>query len=137
MKTIALPSLPLETQTYQSSVDEMGTQLIDNQWLTGLSIGLIHPDGIEFYNYGVQDTVHQTPVSRNSIYEIGSVTKVFNSTLLAHLTIDSTITLDQPCKVGSFKIGSTHKRRCANLSTSLSTHTSGLPRLQLTLPRPI
>ena len=40
MKTIALPSLPSETKTYQNSVDEMGKQLVDNQWMTGLSIGL-------------------------------------------------------------------------------------------------
>ena len=46
--------------------------------MTGLSIGLIHPSGIESYNYGVQNTTDNTPVSKNSIFEIGSVTKVFN-----------------------------------------------------------
>ena len=130
MKTIALPSLPSETQTYQNSVDEMGRQLIDNQWMTGLSIGLIHPNGIEFYNYGVQDTVNQAPVSRNSIYEIGSATKVFNSTLLAHLTIDSTITLDQPLQSWILQDWELPTKDDVQISAlHLSTHTSGLPRL--------
>ena len=132
MKPITLPELPIETQTYKSEVDRMGNQLIEDNWMTGLSIGLIHPSGIEFYNYGVQNTIDKTPVSKNSIFEIGSVTKVFNSTLLAELTVDSPITLEQPLQEWVLQDWNLPSQDDVQISAlHLSTHTSGLPRLPM------
>ena len=132
MKPITLPALPVETQTYKTEVDRMGNQLIEDNWMTGLSIGLIHPSGIEFYNYGVQNTIDNTPVSKDCIFEIGSVTKVFNATLLAELTVDSPITLEQPLQEWVLQDWILPSQDDVHISAlHLSTHTSGLPRLPM------
>jgi CubicO group peptidase (beta-lactamase class C family) len=59
-------------------------------------------------------------------FEIGSITKVFTSTILASLVLDETIKLDEPIK--SFL--KTRKKDIKKITfKQLSNHTSGFPRL--------
>ena len=86
--TIVYEALPKEVQIYKDSVDEYATPLMEQGWMTSLSIGLIHSGGVEFYNYGVHRKGSTQAPTKDSIYEIGSVSKVLTATLLAegHIT---------------------------------------------------
>jgi len=120
----------LEVQTFKKDVDVLGEQLIQDGWMTSLSIGLIHPGGIEYYNYGVLNKDTKMAPTKESIYEIGSVSKVFTCLLLAEKVQKEEIALDAPIQdwalqdwllpfVDETYISAKH----------LCTHSSGLPRL--------
>ena len=91
-----------------------------------LALALI-VDGQEYY-YGVtrsKDTVH-TIENSDRIFEIGSITKVFTSTILAQLVQEDVLNLDD--KVGDFLPFDLNDSIKISLS-QLATHTSGLPRM--------
>lgn len=54
------------------------------QQIPGMSVA-ISVDGEHFiYHYGVQSKQTQVPVSNNTLYEIGSLSKTFTATLAAY-----------------------------------------------------
>lgn len=64
--------------------------------------------------------------NRNSIFEIGSISKVFTSTLLAKFVVDGTIDLDE--SINSYLPFELHNNTQITF-LNLSNHTSGLPRM--------
>lgn len=93
------------------------------------AIGIIDKNGERYYNFGTK-TINGTPVDEHTIYEIGSITKVFTATLLAQNVIDGKMKLDDPIKnylPQEVKVP-THGTKEITLG-NLSDHTSGLPRM--------
>lgn len=94
---------------------------------TELSIAIIKgKDNIEYQGFIKKDTLFEPKENHQSVFEIGSVSKVFTSTLLAYKVQEGKLDLDQPAKSllpfslkGNPKITLQH----------LANHTSGLPRL--------
>ena len=86
----------------------------------------VHRDGRTFFfNYGLADRAQQRPVTSDSLFNLGSVRKVLDVTLLAHAVKRGEITLDDPVgkyivelQQGSYTRGVTLRQ--------LATHTSGL-----------
>ncbi len=78
---------------------------------------------------GAQTLVHATrPVSCDSLFQIGSVTKVFTALLLADAVARSEVTLDTPL-AAVLPETPTSKSGVPVTLGHLATHTSGLPRL--------
>ncbi len=75
-------------------------------------------------------TVDETEVGADTLFEIGSMTKVFTSLLLADMVFDGTVSLDDPV-VRYLPEGSTVPQRNGREITlrNLSQQDSGLPRL--------
>jgi len=104
--------------------------LVDkNNTNTAIAIGLIDRNGTQFYGHGkMSNTNTSTTVDENTIFAIGSITKVFTTTLLADMTNKGLFKLDDPIekylpsnvKVPQYK---GHKISIEDLAT----HTSGLP----------
>ena len=95
-----------------------------------LSIAIIN-NGISKF-IGVKITEDTLLIYDNShkAFEIGSITKVFTSTILASLVLDKTIKLDQPIK----SLLKTRKKDIRKITfKQLSNHTSGFPRLPTNL----
>ena len=128
--TIVYEPLPKEVQRYKEPVDEYAAPLIEQGWMTSLSIGLIHAEGVEFYNYGVHRKGSNQVPTKDSIYEIGSVSKVLTATLLAEGHITRGIPLDKPIRTWSLKDWTFPQKDDVEITAlQLATHTSGLPRL--------
>lgn len=78
-------------------------------------------DGVAVWRDGIVST--RGEVRRDTVFEIGSVTKTLTGTLLATLALDGTVGLEDevgrylPCSAPSITL------------LDLATHTSGLPRL--------
>ncbi len=94
-----------------------------------IAIGIIDEKGARYFNFGKMRKDGQA-VDEHTIYEIGSITKVFTAILLAQQIIKGTVSLDEPIDPylpedvvipvqGSDKI----------TFGNLSDHTSGLPRM--------
>ncbi|BDS09989.1 serine hydrolase domain-containing protein [Aureispira anguillae] len=93
---------------------------------TELSIAVINGEQITFYGFIKKETGFEPKENKNSIFEIGSITKVFTSTLLADQVVKGKIKLEQTIKKSlPFKL----KGRPKITFKTLANHTAGLPRL--------
>lgn len=93
---------------------------------TQLSIAVIHNGKTNYYGViKVNDTI-KPAINQNRVFEIGSITKVFTSTVLAALVEDKKLKLtDEINTYYSFPFKENIKISFENLAN----HTSGLPRL--------
>jgi len=81
-----------------------------------------------FFNYGMADDAQNRQVTADSIFNLGSVGKVFATTLLAQAVKHGELSLDDP--VGKYVTelqGGGDIRRIT--LGQLASHTSGLPRV--------
>lgn len=93
---------------------------------TELAFAVIEGDEVSFYGFIKKDSTFEVKENANAIFEVGSITKVFTSTLLAHQVVNKKMKLDQLVKKSlPFKLKGNPKITLE----SLSNHTSGLPRL--------
>lgn len=80
--------------------------------------------------YGYRDQTHSCPVDGNTLFEIGSITKVFTTLTLVNLVQQGTLKLDDPISRLLPDAVKTPTRNGQEISlVNLATHTSGLPRL--------
>jgi serine-type D-Ala-D-Ala carboxypeptidase/endopeptidase len=91
-------------------------------------LGLVDPNGTQLYGYGNSSEANNSTVNQNTIFAIGSNTKVFTPILLAEMVENGRIKLNDPIEkylpynvtVPEYNV---HKITVENLAT----HTSGLP----------
>ena len=102
---------------------------IENEFNPSIALGIVDKNGSRFYNFG-KTSSDGKPVDEHTIYEIGSISKVFTATLLAQQVIEGAVSLNDPInqylpsKIKVPVLGS-NEITLGNLSD----HTSGLPRL--------
>ena len=92
----------------------------------GLAVGIIDRGERSTYGFGETRDGQCTSPDGRTLYEIGSITKVFTTTLLATLVVEKGLALQQP--VREFLPEAPALPPSITLQ-SLATHTSGLPRL--------
>lgn len=120
---LSLFSLKSTAQTPAELVEKYGKKFPKH---TELSIALIHGDEVTFYGFIKKDSSFQSIDNASSIFEIGSITKVFTASLLAHEVSQNKIKLSQLVKKSlPFKLKGNPKITLQHLAN----HTSGLPRL--------
>ncbi len=71
----------------------LGTQFVADGRADGVSIAVVKNGQPHFYNFGTTTRGKDSPPTENSVYEIGSVSKVFNALILAHAVIEGKIHL--------------------------------------------
>jgi D-alanyl-D-alanine-carboxypeptidase/D-alanyl-D-alanine-endopeptidase len=104
---------------------------IDGAWKgVGIVVGVIEPKGTRVVAYGSLDQGDKRPLDGNTIFEIGSVTEVFTSLLLADMVQRGEVALADPvAKYLPAGVNVPEYRGRRITLEDLSTHTSGLPRL--------
>lgn len=104
---------------------------IDQEHRTvGIVAGLIDPAGRRIISYGTTEKGGARQVDGDTLFEIGSVTKVFTSLLLTDMARRGEVALDDPV-AKYLPAGTKVPERGGKQITlvDLATHTSGLPRL--------
>lgn len=96
----------------------------------GLVVGVIEPEGARVVSFGTLSVDEDTPVDGDTLFEIGSVNKVFTTLLLADAVERGEVALDQPV-AELLPEGVTMPERDGRQITllDLATYRSGLPRL--------
>lgn len=67
--------------------------LMRQQGITGLSVAVIHQGQVQYFNYGLASRETQQPVSENTLFEVGSVSKTFAATLAGYAQATGKLTL--------------------------------------------
>jgi CubicO group peptidase (beta-lactamase class C family) len=119
-----------------SEVHKILVQRIDDwRQSIGIVVGLIDSNGQRIIAYGKPDQKDTRTVDADTVYEIGSVTKVFTSLLLADMVERGEVSLSDPV-VKYLPAGVKVPERGGRVITlaDLATHTSGLPRIPTNLP---
>jgi len=105
-------------------------QRVEEKRAAGIVVGLLEPDGrTRVVAYGDAGR-SQPPLDGNSVFEIGSITKVFTGTVLAQLVNEGRVKLDDPVQMylpPGVKVPS-RNGKAITLGT-LSSQNSGLPRM--------
>jgi D-alanyl-D-alanine-carboxypeptidase/D-alanyl-D-alanine-endopeptidase len=99
-----------------------------NRTHAAIVIGIVDPNGTQFYSNGKMSKANNSTVNQNTIFAIGSNTKVFTITLLADMVQDGLIKLNDPIDKyfpSNVKVPQYNGHKIT--FEDLATHTSGLP----------
>ncbi len=125
-------SLTIQAQspTISEAVKENIKFRVDNGVNTGIVVGIVTPEGTEYFSYGVKSLKTNELVDENSVFEIGSISKTFTGLLLADMVEKGELNLDDPLQ-SILPEGITAPTRNGESIKlyQLSTHTSSLPRI--------
>src|SRR5215510_10064599 len=94
----------------------------------GIVVGLVDEKGMRVISYGKPSQTSNQTLNGDSVFEIGSVTKVFTAILLADMVERGEVSLNDPISKYLPKSVKTPTRDGKEITLlHLTTHTSGLP----------
>jgi len=111
-------------------IDEIAKPYLDQHVIVGMAVGVLKDGKAQVYGYGRNAAGGEDVPDSGTVFEIGSVSKVFTGALLALLARDKSVRLDQPV-AELLPEGVTVPERGGKQITllHLTTHTSALPRM--------
>jgi serine-type D-Ala-D-Ala carboxypeptidase/endopeptidase len=122
---------PATTFEITDNLKQLIRTLIDNGTNAAMVIGLVDQNGTQFYGYGkTSNATNATTVNENTLFDIGSITKTFTTTILADMVKNGTVNLDDPVEKylpPTVRVPTYNGNKIT--LEDLATHTSGLPDL--------
>lgn len=113
------------TDQIKALIDE---RIDKNKTNAAMVIGFIDPNGTQFYGHGKISNTSNTIVDQNTVFSIGSITKVFTTTLLADMVNKGFVNLEDPIdKYLPANVTVPQYKDHKITIEDLATHTSGLP----------
>jgi D-alanyl-D-alanine-carboxypeptidase/D-alanyl-D-alanine-endopeptidase len=118
--------IPSDEQIHDILVERLDHQRLG----VGIVVGVIDRNGARTFSHGVASRCDGRPVDSDTVFEIGSITKVFTALLLCEMAQRGEVALDDPV-ASLLPPGVVVPERGGRQITlaELSNHTSGLPRL--------
>ena len=114
----------------QERIDPLVQPYLDHEIVMGISIGVLHHGEQEVLSYGRLSSQDNRAPDGDTVYEIGSASKIFTGVLLADAVKQGHVTLDQDAAdllPVNARMPSGGERSIT--LQDLATHVSGLPRL--------
>jgi D-alanyl-D-alanine-carboxypeptidase/D-alanyl-D-alanine-endopeptidase len=115
----------------QALVDALVGPAVASELLIGVSVGVIAGGVESTHHYGTRRLGEDAPPDDDTIYEVGSISKVFTAGLLADMVVRGEVSLATP--LAEALPGAQVPGGQAMTLLDLTTHTSGLPPLPLHL----
>jgi len=120
----AQSNMPSDAEIRQILVDRIDAQ----HQSVGIVVGIIGPEGRRVVAYGHLEKGDTRPLNGDTVFEIGSITKVFTSLLLADMVQRGEVSLDDPvAKYLPPGVKMPERNGRSITLVDLATHTSGLP----------
>jgi len=126
---------PFSDDTLKNQIDRLAMDYLKWGHGSGLSVAVVRRNPqtgqleAMLLNYGYMSKHDHQPVTSDTVYEIGSLTKVFTGILLAQAVNDGKMNLDDP--VQDYLPAGVHLAAYKNQPirlVDLATHRSGMPR---------
>ena len=125
---------PSVQQKYDSVLEDLPQKIqesMQQQRLAGVSLAIVDGDEIIYsQTFGYADVEKKIPATRDTVYPIGSVTKVFTATMLMQLCEKGVLNLEIPLKkyLPEYRVESSFPGVQPTTLGQLVSHTSGLPQ---------
>jgi CubicO group peptidase (beta-lactamase class C family) len=117
-----------------SFIKHKGDSLLKAEKVPGIFVGVLDGSRRQYFSFGYANTAQKIPFDSNTIFEAGSITKIFTAYILESVLAEKGLSDSQsifPYLPDSVK---SNKTLAAITFLSLLNHTSGLPRLPDNLP---
>lgn len=111
-------------------VDKVVKPFLEQKKAVGLVVGVVRDGKTDVFGRGRVAPDSDRVPDGSTLYEIGSISKVFTSLALASMVSEGAVKLDDPVRTllpGDWKVPRRDDREIT--LADLSTHTSGLPRV--------
>lgn len=82
----------------QAKVDQVIRPLMQEQGISGMAVAIYAHDHAHYFSYGVANKADNVPVSRDTLFEIGSLSKTYTATLAALASAEGKLDLEAPAK---------------------------------------
>ena len=126
---LALLAIPLTAATPPSDLQARLDTWIKGQ-PGGVAVAWVDADGAAFFQSGQFDGTDPRPITPDTQFELGSITKVFTALLLAESERLGKVSRSDPAAKYLLQPADPDQAPLAKITLlSLTTHTSGLPRL--------
>lgn len=120
-------SLTIQADDLKAKVDSIVNRYIEEGYTVGAVVGVFKKDKTSVWPYGsIKKGTSQKP-NGNTLYEIGSISKVFTGIVLASLVNEGIVKFDDPISKYVTELADAPTGNITLIE--LSTHTSGLPRM--------
>lgn len=110
------------------NIQSLLQEYIEDSGAVGASVAIIDNGKISFYSHGKMSVDGIDLISENTVFEIGSVTKVFTALLLADMTAKGEAQLDDAIEMYLPDIQVPERDGKKITLRHLACHTSGMPR---------
>ncbi len=132
LPTTTIPTVFPALANVQAILDKR----VSDKKALGLIVALISKDGsVQFVSAGQSGQVALKEIDADTIFEIGSITKTFTGTILAQMVSSGEVALDSKVRQYAPPQYKFRESKSAGDITllQLATHTSGLPRLPISI----
>ena len=125
----------MDSQNLESQLDQIADSYVSKRKNVTLAIGVIQQDRHYIKEFGKLSDTQPSNLNAHTVYEIGSVTKVLTGTVLAALINEKTVLLEDSIRLylPADVVSQLHLSIQSITLLQLVTHTSGLPRLPVSL----
>ena len=121
--------IPIPPLTTINTIEDIVQPFIENDRTKGLSVGTYQDGKIEFYNFGICSNEQPISPTEKSIYEIGSITKTFTTTVLAQMVAEGKVNYEDPIAKYLPKEIVNWSAEVSITLEDLAIHSSSLPRM--------
>jgi beta-lactamase class C len=118
-----------DAASIQSTVDETIKPLMALHGIAGMAVGVIVDGRPYVFDYGVASKATNQPVTRDTLFELGSVSKTFTATLASYAQLKGDLSLNDP--VGKYLPSLDGSEFGKVTLLNLGTHTPGGLPLQV------
>lgn len=77
-------------------VDNIAMAEVLSKHCPGVVVGIVTPEGEQYFSYGVKDLATNEPMPTDALFQIGSITKIFTSSLLVKLDQEKIVGINDP-----------------------------------------
>jgi CubicO group peptidase (beta-lactamase class C family) len=107
-------------------------EILNRQPAVGLAVGVVHDGRLEFFHgHGLADIASNTPVTEDTVFRIGSITKTFTAIAVMQLCEQGLVDLDAPANdyLRAYQLVSAQAGFPPATVRHLLTHTAGIPEV--------
>ena len=117
----------MTTAETSATLDEYVRGEMARWTVPGVAVGILRDGQRELHGYGLASIETEQPVRPDTLFQIGSISKVYTATLVMRLVEESKLALDEPIVtyLPDLKLADAQARKTITLRHLLS-HTSGL-----------